>query len=41
MEGKKKLYKNNTFKISTPMWNDKYELPDVSYFVSDIQDYFE
>ena len=40
-KGKKKSYKNNTFKISTPTWNDKNELPDVSYFVSDVQDYFE
>ena len=23
------------------MWNEKYELPDGSYFVSDTQDYFE
>ena len=32
---------NNKFKISTPTWNDKFELPDGSYSVSDIQDYFE
>ena len=24
-----------------PTWNDKFELPDGSYLVSDIQDYFE
>ena len=24
-----------------PTWNDKFELPDESYSVSDIQDYFE
>ena len=24
-------YKNNKFKISAPMWNDKFELPDGSY----------
>ena len=29
------------FKISAPLWNDKFELPDGSYTVSDIQDYFE
>ena len=29
------------FKISVPTWNDKVELPDESYSVSDIQDYFE
>ena len=33
----KTSYKNNKFKISAPM---KFELPDRSYFVSDIQDYF-
>ena len=32
---------NNKFKIPAPAWNDKFELPDGSYFVSDIQDYFE
>ena len=37
----KKLYKNNKFKISAPTWNEEFELPDGSYFVSDIQDYFE
>ena len=34
-------YKNNRFKISAPTWNDKFDLPDESYSVSDIQDYFE
>ena len=37
----KKSYKNNKFKISAPSWNEKFELPDGSYFVLDIQDYFE
>ena len=37
----KNSYNNNKFKISAPTWNDKFELPDASYFVSDIQDYFE
>ena len=37
----KSLYTNNKFKISAPTWNDKSELPDGSYSVSDIQDYFE
>ena len=37
----KKLYKNNKFKISAPAWNEKFELPDGSYSVSDIQDDFE
>ena len=31
----------NEFKISTPTWNDKFELPDGSYSVSDIQNYFK
>ena len=37
----KSLYNNNKFKISVPTWNDKFELPDGSYYVPDIQDYFE
>ena len=37
----KSSYNNNKFKISTPTWNDKFELPDGSYYVSDIQDYFK
>ena len=37
----KNSYNNNRFKISAPTWNDKFELPDGSYSVSDIQDYFE
>ena len=37
----KSLCNNNKFKISAPTWNDKFELPDGSYSVSDIQDYFE
>ena len=32
---------NNKFKISAPAWNDIFELPDGSYSVSPIQDYFE
>ena len=31
----------NKFKISSPTWNDEFELPGGSYSVSDIQDYFE
>ena len=34
-------YNNNKFKISAPTWNDKFELPDGSHSISDIQDYFE
>ena len=37
----KSSYNNNKFKISALTWNDRLELPDVSYSVSDIQDYFE
>ena len=37
----KSSYNNNKFKISAPTWNDKFELPDGLYSVSDIQDYFE
>ena len=37
----KSSYKNNKFKISAPTWNDEFELPDGSYSVSDIQDYFK
>ena len=36
----KKLYKNNEFKISALTWNEVFELPDGSYSVSDIQNYF-
>ena len=35
------IYNNNKFKISAPTWNDEFELPDGSYSISDIQDYFE
>ena len=34
-------YKNNKFKISAPTWSDEFELPDGSYSISDILDYFE
>ena len=37
----KTWYNNNKFEISAPTWNDKFELPDGSYSVSNIQDYFE
>ena len=37
----KSSHNNNEFKISAPLWNDEFELPDGSYSVSDIQDYFE
>ena len=37
----KSSYNDNKFKISAPIWNDKFELPNGSYSLSDIQDYFE
>ena len=37
----KSSYNKKKFKIPAPTWNDKFELPDGSYSVSDIQDYFE
>ena len=32
---------NNKFKISAPTWSEEFKLPEGSYSVSDIQDYFE
>ena len=29
----------NKITISAPTWNDEFNLPDGSYYVSDIQDY--
>ena len=37
----KTSYKINRFKISAPTQNAEFELPDGSYSISDIQDYFE
>ena len=37
----KSEYKKDKFKISAPTWNDTFDLPDGSYSVADIQDYFE
>ena len=39
----KMSYKSNKFKICAGIfvWNYEFELPDGSYSVSDIQDYFE
>ena len=34
-------YKNNKFKISTPIWNEKFDFPGGSYSLTDIRDYFE
>ena len=40
-KNRKESCKNNIFKISAPIWNEEFELPDGSYYVLDIQDYFE
>ena len=40
----KNINQNTTtinLKVSAPTWNDTFDLPDGSYLVSDIQDYFE
>ena len=37
----KSSYSNSKFKISAPTGNDKFELPDGSCSVSNIQDYFQ
>ena len=37
----KSAYNNNKFKISARAWSDKFELPDGSCSISDIQDYFK
>ena len=37
----KSEYNNNKFKIFAPTWNDTFDLPDSSYSIEDIQDYFE
>ena len=37
----KSEYNNNKFKVLAPIWNDSFDLPDGSYSISDIQDYFE
>ena len=37
----KSEYSNNKLKISAPTWNDTFDLPDGSYSIADIQDYFQ
>ena len=37
----KSPYNTNKFKISAPIWNDEFKLPDGLYSVSNIQDYFD
>ena len=36
----KSSYNNNKFKISAPTWNKTFDLPDGSYSIGAIQDYF-
>ena len=37
----KSTYNNNKFKIPASTWNEEFNLPDGSYSLSHIQDYFE
>ena len=37
----KSAYNNNKFKLSASAWDDEFDLPDGSYSISNIQDYFE
>ena len=37
----KSEYNNNKFKIHAQTWNDEFDLPDGSCYVSDTQYYFE
>ena len=39
-ENIKSKYNNNKFKISSPTWTETFNLPDGSYEVSDIHDYY-
>ena len=36
-----KQYQNNKLKIIVPLWYVNFELPDLSYSVSDVHDYIE
>ena len=37
----KSSYNNNKFKISAPTWREEFNLPDGSYSIPDIQNYFK
>ena len=37
----KSSYNNNKFKTSAPTWSEEFNLPDGSYLIPDIQDYFK
>ena len=36
----KSIYKNNKFKTSAPTWSQKFDLPDGSCNIPEIQDYY-
>ena len=36
----KEGYKNNRFKLRAPTWDETFDLPDGSYTIADIQDFF-
>ena len=40
-KNRKSSYNNNKFKIAAPTWSEEFELPNGSYSISDVQDYFE
>ena len=35
------VYNNNKFRFSAPTWSENFILPDGSYKITDIQDYFK
>ena len=37
---RKNMANSNKFKISSPTWNETFDLPDGFYSIADIQDYF-
>ena len=37
----KSAYNNNRFKITVPTWNDEFDLPDGSFSIPDLHNYFE
>ena len=41
MENIKSDYNNNRLKISAPTWNDTFDVPDGSYSIAALQNYFE
>ena len=41
MEEYKKVIQKNKFKITGPIWIEKFAFPGESYSVSNIQDYFQ